>query len=451
MREAVQRDGSSPTLFAITRTVTLKNSPTSMRLSLYEDTILLSATDRCIQLANTHSGRVVACFKASDPDGGDAVIMSSLAHLPASAGSPIIAGVSSSDKSIRLYSEDGSLLARDWGHTEGVTDIAVLRSGTLQDGAAKIVTVAADGTIFIWDTVPTRPVSSGSDQGGGLHVPAAAAPPLRKVISHSELARFQQSQCTDSSENDSPSSPRTATHGTALSTPHGPRRKSSKLSIKSSLRLEPMSKEKGGGVFGGKVRNRSPTPPPPSPLRVRHNANVKARPHSRGSVTSSHAEKHGSTINAPAKSEPSAFGTVAASTQQLCRTLKAYRHRLEKDADAVTAEKLAELEHEINATSQFLREVQRSKQREVAGANLDKDVDKMSISSWTEVDGAAGTGEEESTPRQKGPRTPERSFDGRRSGDDESSRSTSSLQEVSFVTAEETAEPDVLDEARRTE
>ncbi|KAG9597187.1 WD40 repeat-like protein, partial [Aureobasidium melanogenum] len=88
VREAARQQGSGPPLFIITRTITLKSSPTCLRMSLFADTLLVSATDRTIQLVSTRTGRVISCFKAGDTDGGDAVIMSSLVHLPSTAGSP---------------------------------------------------------------------------------------------------------------------------------------------------------------------------------------------------------------------------------------------------------------------------------------------------------------------------------------------------------------------------
>lgn len=444
VRDSVRRNDESPSLFVITRTITLKNSPTSMRLSLYDDTVLLSATDRCIQLVNTKSGRVLSSFKAADGDGGDAVIMSSLAHLPSSTSSPIIAGVSSSDKSVRLYSEDGSLLARDWGHTEGVTDIAVIQSpDTADDTSAKIVTVAADGTIFIWDTLPERPNSSGSDQG--LQVPfvaatgpASAEQPLRKVISHSELARFQRSNSVDMSENEPPSS--SMATPTILRSPTRLKHKPSRLVVKSTPRLEPspLASYRMNTVAsqGSKLGHRSPSPH--SPLRAKSSTHFRPKSTTGGTISSasrSNRERSNSVVSS--KPESSGFGSVAASTEQLCRTLKAYRQKLEKSSSSVAPEKLAELDNELEATMSLVQKTLGKKRGSIV--ELDKDMDKMSIashSSWTEIDAAEGRqmqNEEEATPKQKRMHAREGSVGTVDSG---TPSRCSSSQETSFISAD---------------
>jgi len=420
VREAISRVDNPGSLFVIARTITLKNSPTCMRLSLYDDVILLSTTDRCIQLVNIQTGRILSSFKASDTEGGDAVIMSSLDHLPSSTGSPIIAGVSSSDKSVRLYSEDGTLLARDWGHTEGVTDIAVVKSANSSDGrsSAKIVTVAADGTVFVWDTVPGRPVSSDSDQG--LQVPSLlgavsgpAAPPLRKVISHSELARFRRSKSVDLSENDP------IVHTAATPTHKAPtllRHKQSRLGAKPTPRLDPsplvnLRNQLGGvGKADAKERQRSPSPPsplpPPSPLRQRRPTHTRARPSTSGSMSAS-ADKNKD--SGWSKGESSGFGSVSASTEQLCRTLKAYRHRLEKASTGVASERLTELSNELDSTVDLVQKALRG--RRGSTVEVEKELDKVSLASqpsWAEIDATEGGSmqdDDEATPKRRSEKT----------------------------------------------
>ncbi|KAL1305160.1 hypothetical protein AAFC00_002084 [Neodothiora populina] len=357
VREAVNRDDGSPVVFVITRTITLKNSPTSMRPSVYQDIVLLSSTDRCINLVNTHSGRIVSSFKAADGDGGDAVTMSSLAHLPSSTGPPIVAGVSSSDKSVRLYTEDGSLLARDWGHTEGVTDIAVIQPGD-GDEYSKVVTVAADGTIFVWDTESRRPDSSGSDHS--LQVPAAGgttmpsvAQPLRKVISHSELARFHRTQSMEASENE----PQSPTAAAAMRLPTTLKHKSSRLGVKTTPRLDPSPLNSSRVNQSVKSRHRSPSPAgslPSSPTRTRHpghTGHVNVRPTRGKSMSTVESDKG---ISSPTRPESRGFGSVSASTEQLCRTLRAFRQRIEKSPGSVPTDNLVELQNELETTLKFM-------------------------------------------------------------------------------------------------
>lgn len=444
VREAVHRDDDTSPIFVITKTITLKNSPTSMKLSLYEDTILLSATDRCIQLINTQSGRIVSSFKAADTEGGEAVIMSSLAHLPSAIGPPIMAGVSSSDKSVRLYSEDGTLLARDWGHTEGVTDIAVLLP-TGEEENAKIVTVAADGTIFVWKTEPRRPISSGSDQGmqassGGFGTPVTIDQPVRKIISTSEIARYQRSQSGEPAENEPPS-PSVVAAAAHRAPTTGLRHKSSRLCIATTPRLDPSApnSHRLHHQQSPKSRQRSPSPPaspmPASPSRTRHPI-LHTRPHRSGSIPMPETEKLHPGHSSPARPASSrgagatgatttttttshGFGSVAASTEQLSRTLEAFRRRLVKTPGGVAPDCLRELERELEATRRL---VGRTLGREERGSGNDSDVKAGSLGQGgvesRVVDGEGAKSEGETT-RAVG------------SGTDESAGSV----EVSFVSA----------------
>jgi len=361
VREAA-RQGPGPPLFIITRTITLKSSPTCLRMSLFDDTLLVSATDRTIQLVSTRTGRVISCFKAGDSDGGDSVIMSSLVHLPSTAGSPIVAGVAGSDKSVRMYSEDGTLLARDWGHTEGVTDIALLKSHAAPDdlAAMKLVTVAADGTIFVWATTPERPRSRDSDMAPSFASIApgiiSAEQPLRKVISHSEIARFQRARSNETE----PSDPTAATASTGL------KKKPSRLSIRPppplTQRLEPspLGTLRNGLTIRSRQRSPSPTPPSPSPrlppsprthprsAQGRHRLSVGAVPPMLAPTTTDKSTK--------AETSATGFGSIAASTDQLSRMLKAYRQKLDGSCSGLTNDKLQELERELDATVQTVRQ-----------------------------------------------------------------------------------------------
>lgn len=169
-----------------------------------DDLLLVSTIDRHVHKYDLRNGQAVTSFRSSDSEGGDAVVLSSLVHISRSYGSPLIAGVSSTDKSIRIYDESGTLVARDWGHTEGVTDIALVKAVSDADDESRqqsLVTVAVDGTIFVWALnfkAPNRQDMSKSMDLLGPSTPTntdllATKPPLRRVFSQSELARFQRS------------------------------------------------------------------------------------------------------------------------------------------------------------------------------------------------------------------------------------------------------------------
>jgi hypothetical protein len=401
VREAA-RQGSGPPLFIITRTITLKTSPTCLRVSLFDDTLLISATDRTIQLVSTRTGRVISCFKAGDTDGGDAVIMSSLVHLPSTAGSPIVAGVAGSDKSVRMYSEDGTLLARDWGHTEGVTDIALLKSHTEPDdfAAMKLVTVAADGTIFIWATVPERPRSRDSDIASSLASIApgiiSAEQPLRKVISQSEIARFQRARSNETE----PADPTAATASSGL------KKKPSRLSIRPPpppQRLEPSPLGTLRNGLTVRSRQRSPSRTHPRSAPGRHRLSI-------GAVPPILATTDKSTKDSKTDTNTTGFGSIAASTEQLSRMLRAYKQKLDGNCTGLTNEKLQELERELDATIQAIRQKLAVNHKEDKGTQdvgsaaedsgtsrtASSSLDASFVSAQTEVDGETMGGAENS-------------------------------------------------------
>lgn len=354
IRELVSReeDGDLMSAFLILRTITLKATPLSMILDADQDDVLLVSTiDRQVHKYDLRNGHSLSSFRASDTEGGDAVVVSSLVHIPTPRGSPLIAGVSSTDKSIRIYEENGTLIGRDWGHTEGVTDIALVSSKTSEDDDAdqrSLVTVAVDGTIFIWSLdlkAPHRHDLSKSLDLMGASTPTTnkdllvAKPPLRRVFSQSELARFQRSPEEEVTTPTGNRSPRL-------------RKKLSKFSLAQAPRLDPspmpsLSRDfqTSGPSFAQPLsrktfRNRSPSPPSPRNAQL-----SKSR---RPSLDARSRTKSGGNVNE--------FGSLGASTEQVSRTLRAYRKRLANSSDSLTSESVRELERELAITARAVGE-----------------------------------------------------------------------------------------------
>ncbi|ORY12352.1 WD domain-containing protein [Clohesyomyces aquaticus] len=339
VRDLVSReeDGQTMTAFLILRTIVLKSTPISMTWDAHqEDILLVSTIDRQVHKYDVRNGQCLSTFRAADTEGGDAVVLSSLVHVPRPQGSPLIAGVSSTDKSIRLYEESGTLAARDWGHTEGVTAIALVKpSGTDDDdfGQRSLVTVAVDGTIFLWTLdlkLPARQDMSKSVDLLGPSTPTnqdllASRPPLRRVFSQSELARFQRSP-----EDDNPTP--TGNRSPKL------RKRLSKFSLAQTPKLDPspmpsLPRGSGYGSLRSKsYRNRSPSPPSP------RNNTILAKKRSMADVR---------VRNKPPVNE---FGSLGASSEGLCRTLRAYRKRLANSKDDLSSELVRELERELAQT-----------------------------------------------------------------------------------------------------
>lgn len=355
-------------VFVMLRAITVKTSPTSMCLA-GDDELLIATVDRCIGRYRIKNGQCTANFKCSDADGGEAAVMSKVLYAPSLNGNPTIAGVASSDKSVRLYSEYGSLIARDWGHTEGITDVAFIPADDVCS-TSRLVTVAADSTVFIWDTVIANTTPVNDPNGLGIVLEAtnasnevALAPPLRKIISHTDLSRHRRLK--SASEGD-PVSP-TATVGPK--SPQRLRKKPSRISTATTPRLEPafLSAFADSSSRRDSTRHRSPSP---SSSRNLDSSATKARtpvPTANSRRTSNAATLGRSNKNTDnfAKVKPtgsptatvtaSSAASLATSTDSVCRTLRSYRKRLAaqhaSNSNAVVPPAaLCELEKELRLT-----------------------------------------------------------------------------------------------------
>lgn len=379
VRQRFLRDpnDASTLAFGMLRAITLKSAPTSMCLTTQRDTILVSTVDRCIGKYSTKTGHAGFSFKCSDNDGGEAAVMSKIIYSPSLNGNPTIAGVSSSDKSVRLYSEYGNLIARDWGHTEGITDIAFVSGGEGYDDRLeppKIATVAADSTIFLWDSyiVSSRSGANSADsadvQNGHLSTPLG--PPLRKVMSHSEMSRFRRDRSTEEQESTSPS----ANTGPPPSPQKMVRKKTSRLSLAQTPRLEPGNRPNFDPSRRRSLRQRSPSPPSP-----RNNA--KKDNSRRQTLGMSLRSKSSENILTSSTTNVSGFGSLTSSTESVCRTLRAYRKKLGNTAtnDSITPEALRELEKELKLTARVVGEKSQGKTLDEATITrlLDQASDKI--------------------------------------------------------------------------
>jgi hypothetical protein len=104
------------------------------------------------------------------------------------------------------------------------------------------------------------------------------------------------------------------------------------------------------------------------------------------------------------------FGTIAASTEQLSRMLRAYRQKLDGNCTGLTNDKLQELEKELDATIQVVRQKLAVSQKEGAtfldvgsaaedsgtSRTTSSSLDISFVSAQTEVDGETMGGAESS-------------------------------------------------------
>ncbi|KAJ6100206.1 hypothetical protein N7467_001741 [Penicillium canescens] len=345
-RATREAEGGTSVAYLVSRVITLKASPVSMTLCPDDSSILyVSTMDRCISKFDIPSGRHLHCFKASDSESTDAVIMGSLtvaSEIPGQTPKLLI-GVSTTDKSLRVYDlERDQLLTGEFGHTEGVTDVLLLEDRNEEsEGAPKrtVVSAGMDGILMIWNLSVLQQISpdlvqnTRDDDDTPAKENIAAKPPLRKVLSRSELAGFQR-----------PDSPNPATPTPIRERSPTLMRKMSRLSLApSSLKNHSVSETSS---FPNRLSPSPATPTDrsrrsPSPVSPKSKASVPRKPNSNRRTSMDFRTR--------AKTTPrSEFGSLDMSTEQVCRTLRAYRKKLNGSTQRIQAQK--ELERELSLT-----------------------------------------------------------------------------------------------------
>ncbi|KAL9123275.1 MAG: hypothetical protein Q9187_000183 [Circinaria calcarea] len=177
------------------RVITLKSSPISMSLAPDSPrTLRVSALDRQIHQYDIASGRHIHSMKMIDDDNNESVLLNNLLSLDVEGPrglARLMIGVSS-DKSIRVYDRDtGSLIAKEYGHSEGISGIEIVQHITKEDCPEyRVVTTGMDGTVALWDlTLESNEPSSGAN----LHEAQRHDQPLRRILSRVALSDLQRS------------------------------------------------------------------------------------------------------------------------------------------------------------------------------------------------------------------------------------------------------------------
>lgn len=344
-RMTSEDEASGPsTAYSILRTITLKATPVSLSLEHQSDHhLLISTIDRYVHRYDVTTGHSVSSFKATDSEGGDAVVINGIVPLQSPRGASMLASISSTDKSLRLYDDGGTLIGRDWGHTEGLTDIALVPSvdGVGPSDRANIATVAVDGTIFLWcidfSLQPSHHELTKS-MDLAMETPSkelmAHKLPLRKVLSQSELARYSSPKSPDDDATPTGNrSPRMRKRVSKFSLAQAP-----KLDPSPLIRAQPADKENRRFT-----RNRSPSPPSPKTTAPgpkgsrRPSLDLRGRTKSTGNVNNE-------------------FGSLHSSSESVCRTLRAYRKKLLNSPDTLTVGIARELEKELALTARVVGE-----------------------------------------------------------------------------------------------
>ncbi|KAF8460230.1 WD40-repeat-containing domain protein [Kalaharituber pfeilii] len=197
IRELVQReaDGAVSSAYLPIRTLVLKASPLHMTpVSDNLPHLLVSSMDRQVHKFDLNTGKTLQSFKTTD-DTNDAVVMDciGLSKERVPGGRRILAGISTTDKSIRIYDLNGNLIDKEWGHTEGVSDVALLETGSEDNetDTMMVISTGTDGTIMIWEFNPRSNDGSSSESSVSSKPELTATKtPIRRILSKSELNEF---------------------------------------------------------------------------------------------------------------------------------------------------------------------------------------------------------------------------------------------------------------------
>ena len=311
------------------RVITLKSSPISMSLAPDgSSTLRVSALDRQIHQYDIASGRHIHSMKMIDHDSNESVLLSNLLSLDVEGPRGLVRlmiGVSS-DKSIRVYDRDtGSLISKEYGHSEGISGIEIVQHITKEDYPEyKVVTTGMDGTVTLWDlTLKSNEPSSTTD----CHEGPRHDQPLRRILSRVALSDLQRSQTSK-------------TKLVLPSTPIGGQ------SPSRSIRKKPSRCVIANSV--SKTLDSAPVPMADDSISLRGWSEQSATPptHQRLSLGERQRTKN-----------IGDFTDSCLTTEHVSKVLRAYRKKLFGSRETLKHEEASELERELNLTLRAISQI----------------------------------------------------------------------------------------------
>ncbi|KHJ33894.1 putative mitogen-activated protein kinase-binding protein 1 [Erysiphe necator] len=345
-----RKDGNTEDFVVLPlKIITLKASPVSITLFSVDSVcnIIVSLLDRTISTYEIPTGRLVGSFKTSDNDFNEAGALDSLATgVPYlnSGKSTILVGASCIEKAVRVYDgKTGALIDKEWGHSTNITDLALHER--LDCDEITVISTGFDGIIMMWSLSPKQPISTDCGTTGSCidisstakETPPSSRMPLRRVMSKAELSEIQKK-----SHNSLPAR--------AVSPPKLIKRKSSRYGSLSQVPsqvpmttlptkpLSSLSEKISKTRHRYRTRSRSPFPSPKS---------SSTRRSSLISIDSKGGKSNSTDIKE--------YGSLNIATEQVCRTLRAYRRKL-LSSDSIDDSSLKELVMELRLTTVALGE-----------------------------------------------------------------------------------------------
>ncbi|KAK4697140.1 hypothetical protein P7C71_g889, partial [Lecanoromycetidae sp. Uapishka_2] len=305
--------------------------------------------DRLISRYDISSGRLLHSFKASDPSNNDSVLMSSLSvheiDKPEEQ-SPLLVGVSSTDKSIRIHDYySGSMLIREHGQsTVSAIKLIQLPAGN-QPNHRCLISCGLDGTVMVWDLTSLMarragPEETQNDAESPLRLDPTSAQPIRRILSKARISDLKKSL---ENEEGCVSSIRSQT-----TSPSRMRRKTSKYSLAAVPKLSAPSSTtvvKNGPISSTipKSERKFSLGNSPSSSSPQNALRAKAR---RPSLDPRRRSKSAANLN-----------DLDDTADQLCKSLQVFRKRITSSAtDKLEPRTAREIESELKMTVDALRE-----------------------------------------------------------------------------------------------
>ena len=306
--------------YLATRIITLKANPLSIAFASEDSSILIVSTgDRQLNKYDISSGHHKSSTKLVNADTPETVLLTNIAvHEVKDCGSlrPLLFGISSADRCIRVHdSKTGATVAKEYGHSQGISSIAVSRYETeTVKTEFMLVTTGLDGSIMMW--IFTSGVSGPE---GLLGTPKLGrVQPLRRVLSHSTILEHR----------------RTLEAEGILTLPSTPTR------CRSPTRLR---KKPSNYVLKSQSSKQTSSPKIETPTPRDFGNRSLSPPAIRSSCGPSPGRDH--TKNANNIIE------VNLLTDQLCKNLRAYRKKLSSSpSDTLNPERIEAVNQELNLT-----------------------------------------------------------------------------------------------------
>lgn len=352
--------------YVVTRIINLKASAISMAISPSDPTsFIVSAMDKQLHKYGLASGHHLHSTKVYDNECNEAVSLSNLiirdVEVPGRT-VRLVAGVSSADKSVRVHDPDtGFTISKEHGHSEGISDVAILEHGDGQTGnqSYQLISTGLDGTIMLWNLLRSTITSTERTSSiGSLQDTPIVTPTLRRILSRSVLSEYQKSL----EENGGISAPTTPT---PVQNTHRIRKKPSKPILTPNTFKSPnlITQSKADTPTRRGFRTRSTTPPPSSPLTTRtpNRSPTRRRRASLSLTTRPKPISNPSADSVPTNSKPIQL-TLSESADQVVRSLRTYRRTLLSSSSSSTdlspqeREKAREVEREMSLTIQAMNQ-----------------------------------------------------------------------------------------------